>query len=104
MLASSYQLKNSIPLRFEAYLNVKIPQYPTNKAKTVVIEMECKMPSIKCKRFRTPGLLLLQLNQADPLRRSSAFDSFPTTSKSLLPGGGEGDSAYERVGDARRLA
>ena len=58
MLASSYELKNTIPLRFEAYLNVKIPQYPTNKAKTVVIEMEYKMPSIKCKRLGTPGARL----------------------------------------------
>ena len=104
MLASSYELKNTIPLRFEAYLNVKIPQYPTNKAKTVVIEMEYKMPSIKCKRFGTPGLLLLQLNQAGDSRRSSPFHSFPTTSKSLLPGVGWGDSAYESGGDVRRLA
>ena len=45
-------------MRFEAYLNVKIPQYPTNKAKTVVIEMEYKMSSIKCKRLGTPGARL----------------------------------------------
>ena len=66
--------------------------------------MEYKMPSIKCKRFGAPELLLLQLNQAVASRRSSAFHGFPTTSKRLLPGEGWGDSAYERGGDARRLA
>ena len=88
-------LKNTIPLRFEAYFNVKIPQYPTNEAKTVVIEMEYKMQSIKCKRFGTPGLFRLQLNQAGASRRSSAFHSFPTTSKSLLPGQGGGGEGGE---------